>query len=121
LIENPAKRLLLVPDIRHDLDWRSLKPTADHSGRSFLFTLKNAHNFPARSFSLKPTARNSAIYRNRLRLPNFGDIGVSSGRSGFTRSFGLSYANDSGVDAAAFFTGVAVFAVREIEVFEIQD
>jgi hypothetical protein len=104
------------------LDWHSLdgssgdERTADHSGRSFLFTLKHPHNFPARRFSLKPTARNSAIYRNRLRLPNSGDIGVSSGRSGFHALLWSVLRERHGRGRGGIFP-----RSREIEVFELQD
>jgi hypothetical protein len=52
---------------------------ADDSQRSFLFTLKNPHNIPARRFALKAEERHHAIYCGSGWGPYFGagfDIAV---------------------------------------------
>jgi hypothetical protein len=63
--------------------WESLTGSYDErckagpSLKSFLFTLKNPHNFPARKFALKAEAKNFAIFRDFSRGPCFGGIWVS--------------------------------------------
>jgi hypothetical protein len=109
---------------------------ADPSLKSFLFTLKNPHNFRARKFALKAEKKDEAIDCHPSSGPDFRDIHVgdnchectASGYSGagmpyllnFTR-LGRSYANDTGLEGSTFFTGSEGFAVKEIEVFEITD
>jgi hypothetical protein len=81
-------------------------PNADPSLKSFLFTLKNPHNFPARKFVLKAEKKNDAIWCVSLWGPNFYDIGVYDNCNGATGSygsnFGGSYANDTRRDGKTF-------------------
>jgi hypothetical protein len=96
---------------------------ADRSRKSFLFTLKNPHDFPARKFALKAEARNQAIRANAACGLHFTDICVDDNgdhsTGSFTGRFGSSYTNDTGLEGRTFFTGSREFRVREIEVFEI--
>jgi hypothetical protein len=98
---------------------------ADPSLKSFLFTLKNPHNVPARRFPLKADKKDKAIYCESELGPCFWDIGVSDNCNANTNSgtynFRSSYANDTGLDGETFFTGSKYFKVKEIEVFEITD
>jgi hypothetical protein len=111
--------------VKWDDGARSLKK-ADPSLKSFLFTLKNPHNFPPRKFALKAEKKNEAIGCYPSWGPDFNDIGVygiynSSHPDSYTCCFGTSYANDTGLDRETFFTGPGKFTVKEIEVFEITD
>jgi hypothetical protein len=97
---------------------------ADPSLTSFLFTLRNPHNFPARKFALKAAEKDKAIRCDAGRGPIFRDIGVYDQCNvietrSFTNTFGRSYDNDTGIDGRSFFTGHFKFIVKEIEVFEI--
>jgi hypothetical protein len=92
---------------------------ADPSLKSFLFTLKNPHNFPSRRFPLKAEKMNEAIRCRSEYGPIFNDIDVSD--YSHTKSFGGVYANDTGLDGKTFFTGSQNFEVKKIEVFEITD
>jgi hypothetical protein len=109
------------------LEWESgLKYKADDSQKSFLFTLKNPHNIPARRFALKAEKKHEAIFCNPGWGPSFGygDMAVSDNCNTNTRSStGLSsgYTNDTGLRASVVFTGSEKFRVKEIEVFEITD
>jgi hypothetical protein len=98
---------------------------ADPSLGSFLFTLKNPHKVPARKFALKADEQEEAIRCDASWGPHFYDIGVSdlcnATTKSFTSDFGLSYANDTGLEGETFFTGSQSFTVKEIEVFEITD
>jgi hypothetical protein len=98
---------------------------ADPSLMSFLFTLKNPHNFPARKFGLKIEMKSKAIYCNSSYGPCFYDIAVRDpydARSSSSTILGYSsYANDTGLDETTFFTGSQGFTTKEIEVFEITD
>jgi hypothetical protein len=87
--------------------------------KSFLFTLKNPHNFPSRRFALKAEKKDFAIYCDSSWGPRFCDIGVSDDCNANSRSYsslGGSYANGWTV-----LTGANHFIVKEIEVFEITD
>jgi hypothetical protein len=115
------------------VEWESRAPNsnwdnsncfkADPSLKSFLFTLKNPHNFPARRFALKAEKKDEAIFCNSSCGPYFGnDIGVSDNCNKNTGShtwLGPSYTNDTGLRGKTFFTGSESFQVKEIEVFEI--
>jgi hypothetical protein len=123
------------------VEWDSQMPTSrwddnncfksDPSLKSFLFTLKNPHNVPARRFALKAEQQNQAIYCHSEYGPNFTDVGVSNKRSASTHkpssrggarcieSLGNSYTNDTELEGETFFTGSIRFEVQEIEVFEI--
>jgi hypothetical protein len=99
----------------------------DLSGRSFLFTLRNPSATPPKKFTLYWDCRKHAIACGRKHGPAFGkdDLWVESkcnqNTASRTRGFGEVYANNSGRDGKTFFTGMAYFTVREIEVFEISD
>jgi hypothetical protein len=98
--------------------------TADPSLKSFLFTLKNPHNFPARRFALKAENKGEAIVCASSCGPHFRDISVSDHCNANTDSYswlGRAYANDTGLDGNTVFTGSYSFTVKEIEVFEIAD
>jgi hypothetical protein len=108
------------------VEWESVyKLKADLSLKSFLFMLKNPHNFPARKFALKAEKKDQAISCNSSLGPCFCDIGVcdscNTKTCSFTHMFGDSYANDTRMDRETFFTGSEHFKVKEIEVFEITD
>jgi hypothetical protein len=101
---------------------------ADPSLKSFLFTLKNPHNIPARKFALKAEEKDEAIRCDSSRGPNFQDIGVYDNCNANTHSYAYfdddgvdTYANDTGLNGLTFFTGSKWFTVKEIEVFEIAD
>jgi hypothetical protein len=98
---------------------------ADDSQKSFVFTLKNPHNIPARRFALKAEKKHEAIWCHSEWGPVFGDdIVVSDNGNTNTRSYtslGTSYTNDSGLGQWVVFTGSHYFQVKEIEVFEITD
>jgi hypothetical protein len=100
--------------------------TADPSLKSFLFTLKNPHNVPARRFALKAERKDGAIFCHSDSGPRFCDIRVCDNcvgptQVGDTSGFGNVYTNDTGLEGMTFFTGSAYFQVEEIEVFEIAD
>jgi hypothetical protein len=98
---------------------------ADDSLKSFLFTLKNPHNIPARKFALMAEKKGEAIWCNSERGPCFGwDIVVSDKSNANTRSWtdlSTVYTNDTGLDGNTFLTGSQSFQVKEIEVFEITE
>jgi hypothetical protein len=98
---------------------------ADPSLTSFLFTLKNPHNIPARRFTLKSEKKDQAIRCVSVIGPHFHDIGVSDNCNANDKSFtysvmsGSSYINDPRLDGRGLFTGSKNFVVKEIEVFQI--
>jgi hypothetical protein len=98
---------------------------ADDSLTSFIFTLKNPHNFPAQRFALKGDAKNRAINCDAAKGPHFYDIGIADrcneNNDNYTHNFGLTYTNDTLLKGSSLFTGSANFRVQEIEVFEITD
>jgi hypothetical protein len=137
-----APTLTLIQDTRGNIfggftpvDWESQRANhsydcsncfkADPSLKSFLFTLNNPQNCPARKFTLKAQRKDKAIICDYARGPHFHDIAVSDScnakTSSYTYNFGLSYANDTGLNGRTFFTGSERFTVKEIEVFEITD
>jgi hypothetical protein len=109
------------------VEWDSRRSSywkADDSQRSFLFTLKNPRNIPARRFALKAEKKWRAIRCDSGWGPRFGygDISVCDNCNANTDSFaslGSSYTNDTGLDRGIFFTGSRYFQVKEIEVFAI--
>jgi hypothetical protein len=110
------------------VEWESpqrSKSKADPSLKSFLFTLKNPHNVPARKFALKTEKKDDAIYCESSYGPHFWDLRVldncNANIDSFTYNFGHTYANDTGRDGETFLTGSNGFIVKEIEVFEITD
>jgi hypothetical protein len=100
-------------------------PIMDPSLTSFLFTLKNPHDFPAKTFALNPNGKEPAIVCDSAWGPCFGDIVVTSNCNStidnYTIGFGSSYVNDTGIDKSVFFSGLWHFTVKEIEVFEITE
>jgi hypothetical protein len=106
--------------------WESSgKLKADPSLKSFLFTLNNPHNVPARRFALKAERKDWAILCSSDWGPNFGEIRVSdicnANTNSYAGAFGDNYTNNTGRDGKTFFTGSSTFKVKEIEVFEIMD
>jgi hypothetical protein len=97
----------------------------DENQKSFIFTLKNPHNIPAKRFALKAEMKQKAIYCQSRCGPCVGhghDIGVWDNCNANTESytyFDQSYTNDTGLDRFIVFTGSKYFQVKEIEVFEI--
>jgi hypothetical protein len=85
---------------------------ADPSLKSFLFTLKNPHDFPARKSAMEAERRDKAIFCASSTGPCFGDSGSC---------LGISYANDTGLDGETVLTGSTYFTVTEIEIFKIAD
>jgi hypothetical protein len=87
--------------------------------------LKNPAQFPPTKFWLKSAAGARAVLTDRSYGPHFGDIGVSdccnANARSFANSFGVSYANSTGLNGKRFFTGSGNFIVKEIEVFEISE
>jgi hypothetical protein len=129
-----APTLTLIEDTKGNIfggftpvEWDSENSNgkADPSLKSFLFTLKNPHNFPARKFALKAKKKDFAIVCNSQRGPCFCGIWVSDHCNANTSSaswLGVSYAkNTTGVHGQAVLTGSTNFAVKDIEVFEIAD
>jgi hypothetical protein len=106
-------------------DTKSASFKGDPSLKSFLFTLKNPHIFPASKFALKAEEKNAAIHCASSEGPNFRDIGVcgncNAKADSSTFYFGYSYAEDTRLRGRTFFTCSWKFTVREIEVFEITD
>jgi hypothetical protein len=112
------------------LEWGSSSHSkADDSLRSFVFTLRNPHNIPARRFALKAEMKSRAIgcYSECgpcFGGPIFGDIRVRDSCHANTDSataLGTAYTNDTGLDGKTVFTGSKYFQVKEIEVFEITE
>jgi hypothetical protein len=106
---------------KHESDtWK-----VDHSLRSFLFTLKNPHNIPARRFALKAEEKGLAIVCDYTWGPCFCmDMNVSdnsNANASSSTSLDKAYANDTGLPAHTVFTGSPHFQVKEIEVFEITE
>jgi hypothetical protein len=98
-------------------------PKQDESQNTFIFTLKNPHNIPARKF-LMIDKRTWAIYSESRYGPSFSyDMLVSNDCNANTQShirLGChSYINDTGLDGNIVLTGSHHFQVKEIEVFEI--
>jgi hypothetical protein len=101
----------------------------DESLQSFLFTLVNQYNVPAKRFALKIGEMRRAIACDADWGPSFCDIGVSdncnTNKESFTLYFGSSYTNNpelgGGPDSNTFLTESGYFQVKEIEIFEITD
>jgi hypothetical protein len=97
----------------------------DTTLQSFLFTLKNPHNIPARKFSLISGRR--AIYCASSDGPSFGggtDIRVLDRCNAHNENylnFGHSYQNNTGINGTTIFNGEYHFTVHEIEVFSISE
>jgi hypothetical protein len=98
------------------------KSKADDSLKSFLFTLKNPHNIPARRFALDAQWKNQAIVCDSRCGPRFSRDMYVCDNCNTTNShtlLGWSYTNDTGLDGRIVLTGSWNFQVKEIEVFEI--
>jgi hypothetical protein len=112
------------------VEWKSLSDNcykADDSEKSFLFTLKNPHNFPAKRFGLNVKPKHCTIWCDSQCGPCFGaggnfffvrDIHVSDNCNTQTKSstdyFRWTYINDIGRESQTFFMGSESF--QEIEV-----
>jgi hypothetical protein len=98
---------------------------ADDNLKSFVFTLKNPHNVPARRFALNAENKYGAIWCNSEYGPVFYSgivvFNNCNANTGSSTSLVSTYINDTGVDGYTFFTGSGNFQVKEIEVFEITD
>jgi hypothetical protein len=127
-----ANTLTLVLDTRGNvfggftpLQWESPprgKDKCDDSLKSFLFTLKNPHNIPARKFALMAETKQRAICCFPSCGPVFGDMivyGNCNTNTTNSTSLGYTYANDTALDGWKVFTGSERFQVKEIEVFQI--
>jgi hypothetical protein len=95
----------------------------DGSLKSFVFTLKNPHNMPAKTFALKVKEKQDTIVCDSKRGPCFyTSIYVYDNcntNTGSYTSLGHTYINDTGLTGNIVFTGSKNFQVKEIEVFEI--
>jgi hypothetical protein len=95
----------------------------DPSLASFIFTIKNPHNLPARIFKLKVATH--ATYHRADYGPTFGvghDIHVCNEcncYNSYSNCHGHSYTYDTGIGATEILTGARYFTVKEIEVFEV--
>jgi hypothetical protein len=98
---------------------------ADDSLKSFLFTLKNPHNIPARRFALHAAIKHQAIGCHSGYGPVFGggrDIAVWDKCNTNTFSYTvvvIGYTNNTLLNNNIVFTGSQAFQCLEIEVFEI--
>jgi hypothetical protein len=97
---------------------------ADDSLRSFIFTLQNPHNIPAKRFALKAYRTQYAIFCDPRWGPGFGygDFRVDDNCNANTDSWsalGNNYINDTGLGDGIVLAGSKNFQVTEIEVFAI--
>jgi hypothetical protein len=108
------------------LAWQSRNhntSSADSSLTSFVFTIKNPHNMPARIFKQKQVA--NAINDYSSSGPAYGnpvDFYVADQCHASTSSYsnlGQVYVNDTGIPGDQVLTGSHYFTVEEIEVFEV--
>jgi hypothetical protein len=141
-----SNTLMLVLDTKGNIfggftpvKWESRLKIADGNNRfkgdeslmSFLFTLKNPHNLPARKFPLIQEHKDFTIFCNTSGGPEFGmgangygDLAIRGTCNESTKSstaLGGSYVNDTGLKCRMVFTGAEHFTVKEIEIFEITD
>jgi hypothetical protein len=100
----------------------------DESLTSFLFTLTNPHNIPAKRFALKADRKQFAIFCEPTYGPTFGSYSADivihmnchiEGSDASTGGFGTTYLNETRFTSGAVLTGSPKFTVKEIEVFEI--
>jgi hypothetical protein len=91
--------------------WDSSGPfKGDRSLKTFLFTLKNPHNFPPRKFTLKAKTNDGVLLCDSLRGPWFHGpaIGIwnrcNANTENCTYGFHSVYTNDTGLDGNTFFT-----------------
>jgi hypothetical protein len=98
------------------------KDKSDPSQKSFLSTLKNPHNVPARTFALKAEKKQLMICCYSHGGPHFWVIAVWDNCNGNADScgyFGSTYNNDAGLDGKRTFAGSPFFPVKAVDVFEI--
>jgi hypothetical protein len=106
------------------LTWSSRNAyVSDPSLRSFVFTIKNPHNLPARVFKQKQESY--AICDNSSYGPIFGDGHTiciynesHSSNNSYSR-FANTYPNNTGIANNHVLAGGENFTVEEIEVFEV--
>jgi hypothetical protein len=103
------------------VEWDSSdEAKADPSQKSFLFTLKNPHNFPAKIFALMAEKTDRAIRCDSSYGSHFRDLCLSDNCNANPGSFlGRSYANDTDLQGTTVLTGSLHFTVKEVEVFEV--
>jgi hypothetical protein len=100
---------------------------ADDSQKSFIFTLKNPHNLPAKRFALNAEMKWRAIDCYSEWGPAFYNIAVSENCNANTNSWAYfngatdTYINDTRLNRETIFADSKNFQVKEIEVFEITD
>jgi hypothetical protein len=105
------------------LAWSSRNTyTMDPSGKSFLFTINNPHNLPARIFRQMGAF---AIYDDELHGPTFAgscDLLVCDqchSRQQSRTCLGGAFLNDTGIPGDKVLNGHENFTVEEIEVFQV--
>jgi hypothetical protein len=111
------------------LEWESRKWKnenncfkADASLKSFLFTLKNPHNVPARRFALKAERKPRQSVVIPIGVQTFLTLVFAITATHATTpltTLATRYTNNTGLDGGTFFTRSGHFQVKEIEVFEI--
>jgi hypothetical protein len=99
----------------------------DDSLKSFLFTLKNPQNIPARRFALKIEKKYCAIDCDSKCGPSFGcaivvrdNCNVNTNSFVYFDNINNGYIDDTGGNEKIFFTSSQNIQVMEIEVFEIR-
>jgi hypothetical protein len=95
---------------------------ADPSLKTFIFTIKNPHNLPARIFKLNKAEY--AMYASATHGPVIGGTNVLSVCDGCAVSNRncaclLSFTNETGIPNDEVLTGAKYFTVAEIEVFDV--
>jgi hypothetical protein len=95
---------------------------ADSSLQSFVFTIKNPHNLPARIFRQKD--ERYAIYDNSSLGPTFGNCALyvcdkCQNANSSSSNLDNHYDNDTGIQGNQVLTGAQNFTVKEIEVFDL--
>jgi hypothetical protein len=105
----------------------------DPSQKSFLFTLKNPHNIPARRFGMASTRQAYVLQMYTSGSPivwmgSSGAIALMTGCSASAVSHNRGFAgtdstfvNDSGHDGKTLFTGSETYTVKAVEIFEFFD
>jgi hypothetical protein len=108
------------------VEWESpalSRSKGDDSLNSFLFTLTNPHNIPARKFELRSERKHEAIYCDSTRSPCFINLGVYDDCNTHSRNYvgywTESYIQDLRLMPDLIFTNSGHFQVKEIEIFEI--
>jgi hypothetical protein len=96
---------------------------ADNTGKSFVFTLKNARNNPPHKFALSRLSHAICCFSGQG--PTFGgghDIYIADNCNTTSSNYtncGHSYTNDTGIDNHQVLAGEYNFTVKEVEVFSI--